>query len=82
MDYGCAFSRVPAVYPLLRFVSLPSAPNIGFQLLLTRPNPRCIVLLGDTYTLMAQENRNTLNRHARKQELHRKRIAEAMRVAI
>lgn len=70
------------MYPLLRFVGLPSAPNVGLQLLLPRPNPRCVMLLGNAHTLMTQENCNALNRNARKQEFHRKRIAEAMGVAI
>lgn len=32
------FSVYPAVYPSLRFRGLPSTPNIGLQLLLTRTN--------------------------------------------
>ena len=46
-DYTRVILRVPAVYPLLRFVGLPSAPNVGLQLLLPRPNPRLVMLLGN-----------------------------------
>ncbi len=40
-NYTRTLFRVPAVYPSLRFRSLPSATNIGLQLLLTRTNPTC-----------------------------------------
>lgn len=40
------------------------------------------MLLSDAHTLMAQQNRATLNRHSREQEFNRKRIAEAMSMPI
>jgi hypothetical protein len=63
-------------------MGLPGAPNIGLQLLLTRTDPRRVMLLRDTHALMTQEDRHSLNRHARKQKFNRKRISKAMRVAV
>jgi len=35
--------------------------------------------LGDAHALVAHENRDSLDRHPGKQELHRERVAEPMR---
>ena len=38
-----------------------------------------VMPLSDAHALVAQENRDPLDRHAGKQELHRERVAEPMR---
>jgi hypothetical protein len=62
---------VPAAYLLLRFVGLPSAPNLGLPFFLSCPDPGWVMPLGNAHTLITQENGRALNRYTHKQEFHR-----------
>jgi hypothetical protein len=51
--------RVPLVYLTLRkyeWIVTPRTRQIGFQLFLSRPYPRCVMFLGDTDTLVAKQS--------------------------
>src|SRR5882724_6520757 len=62
MSCWAAPFRVPLVYPTLREYERIAAPGVGqirFQLFLSRAHPGCIVLLGNSHALVAQQNRDS-----------------------
>src|SRR5215469_12167162 len=59
-------------------IALPCPRYIGLKLFLARAHPGVVMLFCDAHALMSEQDRDTLDGHARKQQLHSKRIAEAM----
>ena len=79
--YQPLFSCVPCTCPRL----LPRAPrlaHIRLQLLLSRTDPRGVMSLRNSHTLVPEQNGNTVEGHTRQQQLHREGIAKSMRVAV
>ena len=60
---------------------VPSQPCTCFQLLLSGLYERSIMLLRDLNAAVSQQQRNLVKRDSRKQELHRKRVSEHVRMA-
>jgi len=68
MSCWAAPFRVPLVYPTLRKnerIAAPGVSQIRFQLFLSRTHPRCVVLLGNSHALVAQQNRDSEGRSYR-----------------
>src|ERR1017187_928784 len=63
-------------------IAVPSSLHIGLQLLLPRPHPRGVMLLGHLHAAMAEHHGNPLQRHTRQQQFCGEGVAETMRVAI
>ena len=57
----------------------PGPRNIGLELLLARAHPGVVMLLGDANALMAEQNRDALDRNTGQEQLHREGVAETMR---
>ena len=79
--YKPLFSRVPCTCPRL----LPRAPrlaHIRFQLLLSRTDPRGVMPLRNSHTLVPEQNGNTVEGHTRQQQLHREGVAKSMGMAV
>src|SRR5260370_5981758 len=77
--------RVPPVYPTLRKnerIAAPGVSQIRFQLFLSRAHPRCVVLLGNSHALVAQQNRDSFDGNASKKQFNSERVAEAVRMSI
>jgi hypothetical protein len=54
---------------------LPSARNIRLHLLLTRSNPRVVMLLGDLNAVVPKQHGDPLNRHPSEQQLYSESVA-------
>src|SRR5712671_3451646 len=77
--------RVPLVYPTLRKnerITAPGVSQIRFQLFLSRAHPRCVVLLGNSHALVAQQNRDSFDGNSSKKQFNSERVAEAVRMSI
>ncbi len=57
----------------------PCTLDVGFKLLLARANPRAVMLFCDPHTLMAEQNRDALDRHACEKQFNGERVAESVR---
>src|SRR6266699_1443084 len=66
----------------LSWVPFPTAANIGLQLLLPRPDPRRVMLLGDFDAAVTEQHRDPLHWYARLEQTDCERIPEAVRVTI
>src|SRR6266852_2064566 len=85
MSCWAAPFRVPLVYPTLRKnerIAAPGVSQIRFQLFLSRAHPRCVVLLGNSHALVAQQNRDSFDGNASKKQFNSERVAEAVRMPI
>src|SRR6266404_6001916 len=85
MSCWAAPFRVPLVYPTLRKnerIATPGVSQIRFQLFLSRAHPRCVVLLGNSHALVAQQNRDSFDGNASKKQFNSERVAEAVRMPI
>jgi len=60
----------------------PGAANIGLCLLMALAHPWSVMPLRDLHVSMPEQNRSTLKRYASEQQLERKRVSEAVRVAV
>src|SRR5437016_1797830 len=75
--------RVPLVYPTLRKnerIATPGVSQIRFQLFLSRAHPRCVVLLGNSHALVAQQNRDSFDGNSSKKQFNRKRRYLTLRI--
>src|SRR5215467_2681692 len=75
--------RVPLVYPTLQKnerIAAPGVSQIRFQL--SRADPRCVVILRYPHTLMAQQNRDSFNRHSSEEQFDSERVAETVRMSV
>src|SRR6267143_2314587 len=85
MSCWAASFRVPLVYPTLRKnerIAAPGVSQIRFQLFLSRAHPRCVVLLGNSHALVAQQNRDSFDWNSSKKQFNSERVAEAVRMSI
>jgi hypothetical protein len=77
--------RVPLVYPTLQKnerIAAPGVSQIRFQLFLSRADPRCVVFLRYPHTLMAQQNRDSFNRHSSEEQFDSERVAETVWMSV
>lgn len=61
------------MYPTLRKnepMAAPCVSQIRFQLFLSRAHPRCVVLLGNSHALVAQQNRDSFNGNSGKKQFN------------
>src|ERR1700675_4041275 len=73
------------VYPPLRKnerIAAPGVSQIRFQLFLWRAHPRCVVFLGNSHALVAQQNRDSFDGNSSKKQFNSERVAEAVRMSI
>src|SRR2546427_12058551 len=85
MSCWAAPFRVPLVYPTLRKnerIAAPGVSQIRFQLFLSRAHPRCVVLLGNSHALVAQQNRDSFDGNSSKKQFNSERVAETVRMSI
>src|SRR5260370_18680848 len=85
MSCWAAPFRVPLVYPTLRKnerIATPGVSQIRFQLFLSRAHPRCVVLLGNSHALVAEQNRDSFDGNSSKKQFNSERVAEAVRMSI
>ena len=85
MSYRIVLVRVPLVYLTLRkyeWIVTSRTRQIGFQLFLSRPYPRCVMFLGDTDTLVAKQNGDSFYRHASQEQLNCECVAKSMRMSV
>src|SRR6266704_529371 len=84
MSCWAAPFRVPRVYPTLRKnerIAAPGVSQIRFQLFLSRAHPRCVVLLGNSHALVAQQNRDSFDGNSGKKQFNSERVAETVRMS-
>ena len=81
---GRSFPRTPGVPYFAKepAIAAPGVSQIRFQLFLSRAHPWCVVLLGDSHALVAQQNRDSFDGNSSQKQFNSERVAEAMRMSI
>ena len=77
----CTLFRLSKSHQHQRILA-PCTLQIGFELLLARAYPRRVMTLGDANAGMTEQDRNTVQRHTRKQKLDSECIPESVSMAV
>jgi len=78
MSSGGAFRRVPRVYPFYDWIATPRGPEVGFDLLLARSRPRCVVTFRNANATVPEKDRNSIERDTCKKQFDSEGVAEAV----